>query len=198
MNFLAHAYLSFGHSEILTGNMMSDFVKGKKRYEHPDLIQKGIVLHRLIDDFTDAHHSTKAIKQFFKSDYGLYSAVFTDVVYDYFLANDINEFSNEIHLGEFVSETFDKLTDNQNLLELSFQSVFIKMKEQNWLFHYREIWGIEKSFTGIARRAKYFDSSDKAFEIFKDNIENMRPFYEVFFPDVKRYAKEQFDRLLSL
>lgn len=195
MNFLAHAYLSFGHSEILAGNMMSDFVKGRKRYDYPEPIQQGIELHRLIDEFTDAHNSTKAIKQFFKSDYGLYSAVFADVVYDYFLANDKNEFPEEKSLELFVSESYDKLTISYNQLEPNFQNVFNKMKEHNWLFHYREIWGIEKSFAGIGRRAKYIDSSDKAFEIFKDNIDNMRPYYEIFFPDVKKYAKEQFDRL---
>ena len=30
MNYLAHAYLSFGYSELLVGNLISDFVKGKK------------------------------------------------------------------------------------------------------------------------------------------------------------------------
>jgi len=30
MNYLAHAYLSFDHEEILVGNLISDFVKGKK------------------------------------------------------------------------------------------------------------------------------------------------------------------------
>lgn len=30
MNYLAHAYLSFDEPEILVGNMISDFVKGKK------------------------------------------------------------------------------------------------------------------------------------------------------------------------
>jgi acyl carrier protein phosphodiesterase len=33
MNYLAHAYLSFNEPEILTGNMISDFVKGKKKFE---------------------------------------------------------------------------------------------------------------------------------------------------------------------
>ena len=31
VNYLAHAYLSFGDPEILTGNLISDFVKGKKK-----------------------------------------------------------------------------------------------------------------------------------------------------------------------
>ena len=59
MNFLAHAYLSFGQPEILVGNMISDFVKGKKKFDYPGGIQAGMQLHRAIDTFTDAHPATK-------------------------------------------------------------------------------------------------------------------------------------------
>ena len=42
--------------------MISDFVKGKKQFDYPINIQKGIQLHRAIDTFTDQHHATKAAK----------------------------------------------------------------------------------------------------------------------------------------
>lgn len=32
MNYLAHAVLSFDDPDILTGNIISDFVKGKKNF----------------------------------------------------------------------------------------------------------------------------------------------------------------------
>jgi acyl carrier protein phosphodiesterase len=40
MNYLAHAYLSFNEPGILTGNMISDFVKGKRKYDYSEIIQK--------------------------------------------------------------------------------------------------------------------------------------------------------------
>ena len=88
MNFLAHAQLSFHQPEILVGNMISDFVKGKKQYDFSPGIQQGIKLHRAIDQFTDTHPVTKELKQYFRLSYGLYAGVFTDVMYDYFLANE--------------------------------------------------------------------------------------------------------------
>jgi acyl carrier protein phosphodiesterase len=30
MNYLAHAFLSFKNEDVLTGNMISDYVKGQK------------------------------------------------------------------------------------------------------------------------------------------------------------------------
>lgn len=65
MNYLAHAYFSFDHPQILTGNMISDFVKGRKQYDYPESIQQGIRLHRAIDAFTDEHPVTRELKKSF-------------------------------------------------------------------------------------------------------------------------------------
>ena len=65
MNYLAHAYLSFNKPGILAGNMISDFVKGKRKYDYPEEIQHGIAVHREIDRFTDAHSITKEAKEIF-------------------------------------------------------------------------------------------------------------------------------------
>jgi acyl carrier protein phosphodiesterase len=55
MNFLAHIYLSNNNDLIKIGNFMADGIRGK-HYEHLPLeVQKGIILHRAIDTFTDAH-----------------------------------------------------------------------------------------------------------------------------------------------
>src|SRR3989442_7909269 len=95
MNYLAHAYLSFNQPEILVGNMISDFIKGKKQFDYPVSIQKGIRLHRDIDTFTDAHPATQQLKSFFRPHYRLYAGAFGDIVYDHFLALDPNEFVND-------------------------------------------------------------------------------------------------------
>ena|GEM_PF-29019 len=88
VNYLAHAYLSFGNAEIAVGNLISDFVKGKKKFDYPPVIQQGIALHRAIDSFTDSHPVTRQATAFFKADYGLYGGPLVDVIYDHFLAND--------------------------------------------------------------------------------------------------------------
>ena len=100
MNYLAHAYLSFNDPEILLGNMISDYVKGRKKFDYGPGILKGIMLHRAIDTFTDQHPVTKTAMKFFKPAYGLYAGAFVDVVYDHFLALDENEF-NENSLFTF-------------------------------------------------------------------------------------------------
>ena len=53
MNFLAHVYLSGENTQLAIGNLIADQVKGESYREYPIEIQKGIVFHRAIDDFTD-------------------------------------------------------------------------------------------------------------------------------------------------
>ena len=103
MNYLAHVVLSFDQPEILTGNMISDFVKGKTKFNFSPIVQKGIHLHRLIDTFTDFNPVTKKAKEFFRPEYRLYSGAFVDVVYDHFLANDDAPSTNQF--APYISAT---------------------------------------------------------------------------------------------
>src|ERR1700754_3986396 len=80
VNYLAHAYLSFNQPAVVVGNLISDYIKGKKQFDYPDDIRHGIVLHRAIDTFTDEHPVIKTAKEIFRPHYRLYSGAFIDVV----------------------------------------------------------------------------------------------------------------------
>ena len=196
LNYLAHAYLSFHHPEILVGNMISDFVKGKKQFDYPVNIQKGIRLHRAIDTFTDQHPVTKKAKEYFKPAVGSYAGAFMDIVYDHFLALDINEFSDS-SLQNFAKEVYRQLEANQAFLEATFALLLPYMSSQNWLYNYRYKEGMNKSFGGLVRRAKYLSTSAPAYEVFLENYTALRGHYHDFFPDVKKYALSQFILLLQ-
>jgi acyl carrier protein phosphodiesterase len=196
MNYLAHAYLSFHNPEILVGNMISDFVKGKKQFDYPDNIQKGIRLHRNIDTFTDQHPSTKKAKEYFRSAVGAYAGAFMDVVYDHFLANDTNEFPAD-SLHSFASEVYSQLLAQQSYLPEKFARMLPYMSSQDWLYNYRYPEGIEKSFGGVVRRAQYLSGFGNAFGLFTDNYTQLQHHYHEFFPDLKKYASSQFAVLLK-
>ncbi len=195
MNLLAHAYLSFNHADILAGNMISDYVKGKKKFGYPIGIQKGIILHRTIDEFTDHHPVTQTAKQFFKDEYRLYAGAFVDVLYDHFLANDIHQFNDEKALGIFCNETYVSLQANAALLPETFSKMLPYMQSQNWLYNYRFKEGIKKGFEGLVRRAAYLTESDVAFTIFNNEYSNLKICYDDFFPQLKQFAIQQLKEL---
>ncbi|MEI9909899.1 MAG: ACP phosphodiesterase [Bacteroidota bacterium] len=123
MNYLAHAYLSFNDPEILVGNLISDFVKGKKKFDYPPVIRQGIMLHRFIDTYTDEHPATKEAKEIFRPHYRLYSGAFVDVVYDHFLARDENEFT-EPSLFDFSQQVYSMLENYQPWFPEHFAMMF--------------------------------------------------------------------------
>ena len=168
--------------------MISDFVKGRKKFDYTQGIQKGIILHRSIDDFTDHHPATQEAKQFFKADYRLYAGAFVDVVYDHFLANDKNEFAVEQSLKNFATAAYQMIEANIAWLPQNFTMMFPYMKEQDWLYHYKFRQGIEKGFGGLARRALYISESATAYTIFNDRYTALHNCYNAFFPALKKYT----------
>ncbi len=197
MNLLAHAYLSFNEPNILVGNMISDYVKGKNKFLYPEAIQKGITLHRAIDSFTDTHEATKEAALFFKPGYRLYAGACIDVVYDHFLANDSNEFKNEEALKLFAANTYISLGEHKQFMPEKFAAMFPYMQAQDWLYHYRFRFGIEKSFGGLVRRSAYLTDSTAAFHIFETNYAALQQCYIHFFPAVKKMAAEWLQNFTS-
>jgi acyl carrier protein phosphodiesterase len=195
MNYLAHAYLSFHHPGILVGNMISDFVKGKKQFDYPDIVQKGIRLHRAIDAFTDQHPATKKAKEYFKPAVGPYAGAFMDVVYDHFLALDDQRFSPD-GLKTFAEKVYTQLAEHETILPVRFAYMLPYMSGQDWLTNYQYTDGIEKSFGGLVRRAQYLNDSTQAFTLFLHHYNRLQEQYNVFFPDIKEFASSQFDALL--
>lgn len=195
MNYLAHAYLSFGHEEILVGNMISDFVKGSRQFSYPPMIRKGIVFHRAIDKFTDGHAATKEINKFFKPSVRLYAGAFTDVVYDHFLAADATHWAS-VPLRAFTSGVYEVLYRYFHLLPERFQQMVPYMRSQDWLFNYQFKWGAERSFGGVARRAVYLNNAVAAFDAFEKHYDDLCQLSQPFIADVKKFASNEFELLL--
>ncbi|MGI8598414.1 MAG: ACP phosphodiesterase [Chitinophagaceae bacterium] len=194
MNFLAHAFLSFNHPQVMVGNMISDFVKGKTQYSYPKQIHEGIKLHRHIDTFTDQHDATKQAKKVFAPAYRLYSGAIVDIVYDHFLANDRLLFPNN-ELDIFSKNVYLNMEQHHMHLPQKFLLMLPYMRSQNWLYNYHTKEGIDRSLYGLVRRSAYLTDHTTAFNLFNNNYDTLQNNYNIFFGDVKSFAKQQFDNL---
>lgn len=201
MNYLAHAYLSFGIPAITVGNLISDFVKGKQKFTYPAAIQQGIVLHRAIDTFTDTHAITRQAKAFFREPYGLYAGPLVDVAYDHFLAVDPETFAPEgtaasgADLKAFAQQTYKQVEENAAFLPERFARMFFYMRTQDWLYNYRYRQGILASFSGLARRATYMGSAEAAGRLFETHYTQLQTCYREFFPALKEFASGTLQQL---
>ncbi len=176
---------------------MGDYIKGRKPLEQlPEKVKQGVLLHRKIDLFTDKHPSTARAKALFRPDYRLYSGAFIDSLYDHFLANDPRFFANTEALGAFAARCYTALQDHIAYMPASFAALFPYMKEHNWLYGYRTLKGMERAFKGLVHRAKYLDSSDRAYEIFVRYYYELNQYYFDFIDDIIAYVKRELNDML--
>lgn len=192
MNYLAHAYLSFRQPEILLGNFISDFVKGKKKFDYPPGVQQGFLLHRKIDAFTDNHPVNKEAKAVFHPYYRLYSGAFLDMTYDHFLANDPTVFPDSDALLNFAGSTYQSLESFLSICPDNFQALFPYMKTDNWLYNYQFTQGIKKGYQGLVRKAAFLTESEPAVTVLKEHYYFLEDAYKRFFPELQQFTLQHF------
>ncbi|MGI9547685.1 MAG: ACP phosphodiesterase, partial [Flavobacteriaceae bacterium] len=153
MNFLAHIYLSFDDKEITIGNFIADSIRSKNYKHLPLKVQKGVLLHRAIDTYTDTHHIPKKSSKRLHKNYGHYSRVIVDIFYDHFLAKNWKQYS-EVSLGEYVEGFYDLLEVNYHLLPDNIKHMMPYMIADNWLLNYAKMDGIGRVLNGMNRRTQ--------------------------------------------
>ncbi len=153
MNFLAHIYLSFGHKEITVGNFIADSIRGKKYLKYPKGVQRGILLHRHIDTFTDAHPTFRQSTKRLHANFGHYSGVIVDIFYDHFLAKNWERYHKQ-PLEAFTLEFYELIEDHFDILPENVQRMMPYMMADNWLLSYAQLDGIARVLEGLNRRTQ--------------------------------------------
>ncbi len=121
---------------------MADGIHGKHFDVFPMNIQKGIILHRAIDTFTDAHPLFRQSTKRLHANYHHYSGIIVDIFYDHFLAKNWSSYSDE-KLDVFTERFYQSLKDNYDSLTPKTQMMMPYMIDHNWLVSYQTIQGIE-------------------------------------------------------
>lgn len=189
MNFLAHVYLSGDHPKIMVGNFIGDFVKGKNyNTQFEPGIAKGIELHRLIDVFTDHHPTVQKSKERLRPKYRHYAGVVVDIFYDHLLAVNWEQY-HSMSLSTFAQMVYQIMDDHGTVLPPEVGRMLPYMKKDNWLLNYSTFYGIEQSLNGMARRTRYESKMEEAIDELKEFHEDFNTEFQIFFPELKRYAK---------
>lgn len=194
MNFLAHIYLSGENDLIKIGNFMADGIRGKQFEHFPDDVQKGIILHRFIDTYTDSHDIFRKSTRRLHEKYHHYAGVIVDIVYDHFLAKNWSKYSDE-KLENFISRFYNSLHDNYAILTEKTQDLMPYMIERNWLLSYQTVEGIHQILTQMDRRSKNVSKMQFASEELKEFYTEFEDEFTTFFEDIQKQSKQ---KLLTL
>jgi acyl carrier protein phosphodiesterase len=189
MNFLAHLYLSGDNPEIMVGNFIGDFVRGRNVYDQfKHNIALGIELHRQIDEFTDHHQIVLESKKRLRGKYRHYAPVIVDVFYDHFLAihwSDLHPKS----LPDFATYAYMQLEHHESILPERVLHMMPYMIQGNWLVNYAKTEGIHRALSGMSRRTPYESKMDEAVHDLEKYFKEFDEEFLKFFPELKQMSE---------
>lgn len=194
MNFLAHIYLSGDNPQVILGNFFADSIKGSKYKEYPPDVQKGIILHRAIDYFTDSHATVRLSTARLFDRYSHYSGVIVDMYYDHFLAANWELYS-KLPLEDFTADFYKLLEENYELLPRNVQKFMPYMIQHNWLLNYATVEGIGRILAQMSTRTKFESHMEFATEELEEHYELFQIEFTSYFEELQMFAK---NKLLSL
>lgn len=183
MNFLAHLLLSCEAEELLVGNFLGDFVKNRELSQFSEGVQQGVRLHRLIDSFTDAHPMVRQGTKRMHARHGKYAGVVVDVLYDYVLANNWQEFGPG-DLQVFANKSYDTLQKHLPNMPERLHSIVPRMIADNWLVRYGTREGIDFTFSRLRRRVSRPDFLENVLITLDENEKELTKEFRQFFPDI--------------
>ncbi len=190
MNYLAHAYLSGTDGDFLIGNFIADHVKGSAIHRFPEKVRQGILLHRMIDSFTDSHPVVEECKAALRPRFRKYAPVITDIYFDHFLARDWERYHHE-ELPVYARGCYTHLRLNEQLLPERTVFMLGYMEKQDWLTGYATTQGIGMALKGMARRARFESGMEHAQGFLEENYKLFDSGFERYFPDLQRHVESQ-------
>lgn len=190
MNYLAHIYLSGGDDGITIGNFVADGIKGKRYLKYPQQIMKGILLHRAIDSYTDSHKIVHQSTKRLHENYGHYSGVIVDILYDHFLAKNWTKYCDQ-PLDEYVENFYELLRENYTQLPARIQRMMPYMIADNWLLSYATVEGISKILVQMNIRTKGISKMDKAVVELKEYYNEFEAEFTAFFDELIAYCEQK-------
>lgn len=198
MNYLAHLALSPDNDAIRIGNLLGDFIKGNEeslRSQMPAELVNGILLHRAIDKFTDAHPAFLASKTLLAPERRRYAGVVIDLIYDHFLSIHWREYYQQ-PLSEFIEEIYVSIASHPDWQLGTLKQAFPYMCSQDWLGSYISIDGINTTFRRVSYRSKYTTPIADTHLDLANHYHEFENHFKDIYPDLIRFSDQYVSQIM--
>lgn len=173
--------------------MVADHVRGNAVDALPPSMRLGVILHREIDAFTDAHPIVRETARSLVSDFGKYAPVVLDIYFDHFLAIGWSRHGKGDLTG-FSQHVYRTLLFNYRLLPNRSRRILPWMVAQNWLAGYANLRDLQRVFNGMNRRASFVSGMDKAVGVLMEYYAAVEAAFNFFWPELSQHATEVLTR----
>ena len=189
MNYLGHLVLSGENNDVLFGNFIADAVKGKDYQMFNASVQKGILLHRYIDHFTDHHPACLEGKRRMYTKLPKVSGILLDILYDHILLNSWEKYFS-IDPNEFIDSCYGLLDTKIEDMPERISYMYSYMRKDNWLSNYQYEWGLYRSIAGIERRITPSIDLEAFKSIFHENRAAYFSEFDEFFSEISKKSRD--------
>jgi len=186
VNFLFHLYLSGNDPDILTGNMMGDFVKGAIGDQYPPGVKTGLTLHRRIDSFAQNHALFRQSKQRINPRYGHWRGVLVDMFYDHFLAVEWDQWS-QVTLDAYLEQSRRVIENNRRHLPERLQEL-LPFIFGTLIPSYRTIDGVDLALKRMGNRVKRSNPLAEGIAELELHGAGVWEDFRAFMPQVRAFA----------
>jgi acyl carrier protein phosphodiesterase len=150
VNFLAHLHLADGDPGDMTGGVAADFVRNPQLHLLAPDVLRGVMLHRLIDGFTDRHPVTLRSISRVARQMGWFGGIVIDIYYDHILARDWVRYSSE-QLDAFAARSYAVLEAGHGVLPEDARDFIRMFIDEDRLNRYATLDGIEDTLARVSR-----------------------------------------------
>lgn len=189
INHLAHCFLSFGDAEVLIGNFIGDFVKGSDWRHYPPGVQRGILLHRAIDTYTDEHPLTDRSVGRLRSFGGRYTPPVVDVLYDHLLVQHWQRYTEQAFVA-FAEKTYAQLQEMSAYVPEPLRERLPRMLEARFLEGYASREGMDFVLARFSRRLPAHFDPKATLSHFWAHLDAFSEDFNGFFPDLYQHANQ--------
>ena len=196
MNFLCHMVLSGNDDQLLVGNFMGDFVKGRLDDRFTPRIRQGVTLHRLIDSYAARDEHFSRSRQRISSEYGLYRAVLVDLFYDHLLVREWETWAKE-PFTRYLARTRAIVERHDSSLPERMQPL-IPVIFGELLPSYGTIAGIGSALERMSRRVARANPLAGGETQLTLHYQGLQDDFRRFMPGIRRFVRQcvlDFDRM---
>lgn len=195
MNLLAHALLAAPDSGLMLGSAIGDFVRGAIDPDLPPRVRAGVVLHRSVDSFTDAHREVAAARALFDPPFRRYAGILIDVWFDHLLARQWAE-HGEGELDAFSRRVRLLLSANTAIVPERMRGFVAYLEAHDLPAAYRETAVIGDALRGMSHRLSRANPLDDALTMLVARHAPLQRRFDAFFPELRAFADARRAELL--
>lgn len=183
MNYLAHMFLSLDQEDLMIGNLSGDFVRVADIRFMKSEIERGVMLHRKIDKFTDTHSIVSRSIARLTPIHGKYAAVIVDILYDHLLAHNWAAYTTE-SIEAFKVRNYEILSRRHDDLPDRLQKKIVKMIDRDFIEAYRSFEGMRHIMRFMDKRTSFPSDFESSVDQYESEFEDFNEDFRLFFPEL--------------